>query len=142
MNPSAGYFTASSSVRADATGDSIAQFLKEFAEIRGGNITVTEASKARAGKRMGMIQAFSGLGGIVSVASTLVRNHRPFTQLGEELQAIVGIDETHLNRLAYNAVPLEKSLLVLVGDKEVIIEQLEGLELPVPIELTVEGDPK
>ena len=140
MNPSVGYLSASSSVRADATGDSVAQFLKEFAGVRGGNISEEEAKKARASRRMDMIQTFSGLSGIVSAGTTLVRNDRPFTELGEELQAVARVTEADLNRLAYNAVPLEEGLLVLVGDKKLILEQLEPLELPTPIELTATGD--
>ena len=34
----------------------------------------------------------------------------------------------------------EKGLLVLVGDKDVIMEQIEPLELPTPVELTAEGE--
>ena len=142
MNPSVGYLSASSSVRADVTGDSVAQFLKEFAGVRSGNISTEEAEKARASRRMGMIQTFSGLGGIVSAGTTLVRNDRPFTELGEEMQAVARVTEADLNRLAYNAVPLEQGLLVLVGDKKLILEQLGSLELPTPIELTVTGDKK
>ncbi len=142
MNQKVGYFSATSSVRADVTGASISEFLNEFSAIRGGNVSVVEAGKARASQRMGMIQSFAGLGGILGTASTLVRNNRPFSDLGDELLAVTRVTETDLNRLAYNAVPLEKCLLVLVGDKRQIIEQLKGLDLPEPVELTVTGDKK
>jgi predicted Zn-dependent peptidase len=141
MNPSVGYFTASSSVQAKVTGDAIGEFLKEFAGLRGGNISAEEAQKARATRRMSMMQTFSGLGGIVGAGATLVRNGRPFTELGEELQAVARMTEADLNLLAYNAVPLQQGLLVLVGDKKLILEQLSGLELPTPIELTITGLP-
>ena len=91
---------------------------------------------------MDVVAQFAGLGGILGTASTLVRNNRPFSDLGDELQAVTRVTETDLNRLAYNAVPLEKSLLVLVGDKGQIMEQLKGLDLPEPVELTVTGDVK
>ena len=141
MNPSVGYFTASSSVRADVTGASVGEFLKEFRRIRGGDISDVEARKARSSRRMGMIQSFAGLGGILGTAATLVRNGRPFSDIGDELQAVASVTESDLNRLAYNAVPLEKGLLLLVGDKKLILEQLAGLDLPEPVELTVTGDP-
>jgi len=140
MNPSVGSFTASSSVRADVTGDAITQFLKEFAGIRGADISDEEAEKARASRRMDMIQAFTGLAGILDVGSALVRNGRPFTQLGDELQRVARMTAADLNRLAYDAIPLERGLLVLVGDEKLIRKQLEGLELPAPIELTTTGD--
>ena len=140
MNPSVGYFSASSSVRADATGASVGEFLKEFSAIRGGDISGEEAGKARAAGRMDMIQSFAGLRGILRAATTLVRNNRPFSDLGEELKAIAAVRKSDLNRLTYGAVPLEKGLLVLVGDKKLVLEQLKGLELPTPVELTVNAD--
>ena len=108
--------------------------------IRGGNISGEEAGKARAAGRMDMIQSFAGLRGILGAATTLVRNNRPFSDLGEELKAIAAVRKSDLNRLTYGAVPLEKGLLVLVGDKKLVLEQLKGLELPTPVELTVNAD--
>ncbi len=141
MQPDLGYFTASSSVRTDVTGASVAEFLKEFEGIRGGNIASVEARKARSSERMRMIRSFAGLGGILSKAATLVRNNRPFTDLGEELAVVSNIGESDLNRIAYEAVPLDQALLVLVGDKKRIVEQLTGLPLPSMIEWSVTGDP-
>ena len=141
MNPSVGYFTASSSVRADVTGASVSEFLKEFAKIRSGDVSAAETRKAIATRRMQMIQSFQGLSGILGSAATLVRNGRPFTELGDELDAIAKVTDTDLNALVRDAVALERGLLVLVGDKQSILAQLEGLDLPTPIELTVAADP-
>ncbi len=141
MNPSVGYFTAASSVRADVTGASTKEFLKEFAAIRGGDISAEEARKARSSERMNMIQSFAGLRGIINTAATLVRNGRPFKDLGEELEKIANLRETDLNRLAPEAVPLEKGVLVLVGDRTLIGKQLQGLDLPAPVQLDISGEP-
>ncbi len=142
MNPSAGYMAASSSVHADVTGDSIKQFLDEFASIRTGDISEVEARKTRATQRMRMIETFQGLGGIIGSGVTLVRNGRPFSQLGQDLDTMARITDGDLNRMAYDAVPLEQSVLVLVGDKGVILKQIKGLDLPEPVELTVTGELK
>jgi len=142
MNPSAGYMSASSSVRADVTGDSIRQFLKEFGSIRTGNITEIEANKTRATQRMRMMETFQGLSGIIGSGVKLVRNGKPFAQLGQDLDTMARITDGDLNRLAYDAVPLEQSVLVLVGDKGRILEQIKELDLPEPIELTVAGESK
>ena len=74
-------------------------------------------------------------------AATLVRNDRPFSELGEELDAIAKVTDADLNALVRDVVALERGLLVLVGDKTSILAQLEGLDLPTPIELTVTADP-
>ncbi len=139
MDRRLGYFTASSSVRADVTGASIREFLKEFRGLRTGNVNEGEAKKSRATRRMETMQSFAGLNGILSAGATLVVNDRPFSELGEELNALASVGESDLNRLAYAALPLEKAVLVLVGDKDQILPQLEGLELPVSIEYDVAG---
>lgn len=140
MDASVGYFMASSSVRTDVTGESIKEFMKEFRAIRDGDISSEEAGKARSSQRMDMIQSFAGLRGILGAASTLIQNGRPFTDLGEELSTVSRVTEDDLNRLAYEAVMFEKSLLVLVGDRDEILKQLKELGLPTPVELTVTGD--
>ena len=104
-------------------------------------MSAEEAGKARSSRRMRLVQSFAGLGGILNTAATLVRNGRPFSDIGEEIKQVARIGETELNRLAYNGVPLEHALLVLVGDKGEIEKQLEGLDLPAPTEFTVNGDP-
>ena len=75
----------------------------------------------------------------LNAAATLVRNGRPFSDLGDELDMVAGITASDLNRLAYRAVPLETGIVVLVGDKKLILEQLDGLDLPQPVELSADG---
>ena len=53
--------------------------------------------------------------------------------------------ETEVSRAALarleRGLRQSRGLLVLVGDKKVILKQLEGLGLPTPTELNVRGDP-
>jgi len=140
MQSDVGFMLAYSSVRADVTGEAVGEFLKEFNAIRGGDISDDEARKARSAGRMDTIESFAGLGGIIGAATTLVRNDRPFSDLGEELTAVAAVTRDDLNGVAGQAVPLENGLLLLVGDKAQILPQLEGLGLPTPIELSVEGN--
>lgn len=142
MEPSAGYFSAGASVRADVTGASIGEFMKEFSGLRGGNLTAEEAAKARAARRMSMVQSFQGLSGILSAAATLVRNERPFDDLGKELDAVSRLSASDLNALAGEVAKTERGILVLVGDKAAVLSQLQGLSLPAAIELTPTGEAK
>lgn len=141
MNPVVGYFTASSSVRADVTGASVREFLNEFNGLRGGNISAGEAEKARSTRRMAMIDSFAGLDGIIGAAIELVLNRRPFSELGDELDQVAKMTDADLNQLTYEAVPLEQSVLVLVGDKSAIEAQLAELKLPAAVELDALGAP-
>jgi predicted Zn-dependent peptidase len=140
MGPNVGYFTASSRVRADVTGASIGEFLGEFNGIRSGDISAREAEKARSTGRVRMVQSFAGLNGILGAAAALIENNQPFSDLGEELARIAAVTEKDLNGIASGAVPLETGVLVLVGDKENVLSQLEGLALPQPVEFTAAGE--
>lgn len=141
MNPSAGYFNAASRVRADVTGASIGEFLKEFKAIRSGDVTAEETAKSQATVRMQTVQSFAGLSGMLGVATELVRNNRPLTELSSDLAAMKKVTSDQLNKMANDAIALEKSVLVLVGDKAAILPQLDGLGLPKPQEYSPEGDP-
>ena len=52
------------------------------------------------------------------------------------------VNAADLNAAAHDAIPLEKGVLVLVGDKKLILKQIEGLNLPTPIECSPEGERK
>ncbi|MGL1213417.1 insulinase family protein, partial [Vibrio parahaemolyticus] len=69
MDRVTGSFVAGASVRADVTGASLKEFFKEFAAIRGGDITDAEMAKAAASLRTYGIQKFEGLGGLVSAGA-------------------------------------------------------------------------
>jgi zinc protease len=141
MTPTAGYFYAGSDVGSEVTGAAITEFFNEFNAIRSGDVTGEETRKTRETNRMKMIQSFQGLGGLIAIAQTLEMNGLPFQSLGEDLSTIAAATEADLNGLAPAALPLDKALLVLVGDKATILEQIKGLDLPEPEELTVTGDP-
>ncbi|MBN1825508.1 MAG: insulinase family protein [Candidatus Eisenbacteria bacterium] len=141
MEPSTGYLIAYSTVQADATGAAIGEFLKEFERMRGGDITAEEALKARETNRMDAIQSFQGLGGLIRTAEIRDLNGLPFSSVGEDLDRIARVGEDELNALAPRSVPLDRALLVLVGDRETVLGQLSGLGLPAPEETDADGDP-
>ncbi len=140
MEPSSGYFTAASSVRADVTGASVNEFLKEIARVRGGDISDDEAGKARETVRTDIIQSFSGLSGLVGMISELVVNKAPLELIGKDMATMQKVSAAALNVAAKTAIPLESGVLVLVGDKRLILEQIKDLKLPEPIEVNVRGD--
>ncbi|MDR3689303.1 MAG: pitrilysin family protein [Fimbriimonas sp.] len=135
LEPHIGYLVASADVRADVTGASIKEFLKEFAKIRTRDVTDAEASKADSSLRTDIIQSLTGLEGVVSRAMSLYARDLPFTSIRSDLASIAEIRATDINALANESIPLEKALLVLVGDKSQILGQLEGLGLPAPVEV-------
>ncbi len=141
MTSTAGYFYAGSDVGSEVTGAALKEFFNEFNAMRSGDISEEEARKTRETNRMQLIQSFQGLGGLIAIAQTLESNGLPFRSLGEDLGTIAAATAADLNGLAPAALPLDQALLVLVGDKATILEQIKDLDLPEPEELTVTGDP-
>jgi len=141
MDPRLGFFLASANVQAEVTGAAVKEFLHEFAAIRSGDISDEEVAKARASFRTDLVQAYENLGAVLQSAVTLLRNGRPFDGPAADLAASA-VPASDLNALAKDAVPLEQGVLVLVGDRQTILTQLQGLGLPTPAEATVTGELK
>lgn len=142
MAPTTGYFSAGANVKAEVTGASIKEFLNEFKLLRDKGVSDDEAAKAAQQERTETIQAFQGLRGILGVAAVLDRNGLPFSTIGEDLGMIGKVDAGKLTTLARTATPLESGVMVLVGDKKLMLDQIKELGLPKPKELTVTGDAK
>ena len=142
MEPSAGYFGSGADVQTEHTGEALKEFLAEFRRLRKGDVSKEEASKSRETNRIARIQSFQGLSGILNTAALLEQNGLLFSQLGDDLNVIGATTEAELNKLAGPAIPLEQSVLVLVGDKQSILEQLKNSELPAPVEMTASGEVK
>jgi predicted Zn-dependent peptidase len=138
MDPQAGFLTARGAVRTDVTGASLKEFLKEFEAISKGNITEDEARKARSSMRTDMVSSASSLGGMLGLAMTQYRAGRPFSALGQDLTVLNGLTAAQVNAIAGHALQLQNGVLVLVGDKDEILKQLEGLGLPKPEIVTAE----
>ena len=126
------YLRIASDVEASVTGASLREFLGEFKRLTPGDITPEEASKTAAVRRFNTISSLGTLEGLVATAQDLYLKGKPFSSLSTTLDELVTFDATSLNALAPSMLPLEKSLLVLVGDKNLILGQLEGLGLPEP----------
>jgi predicted Zn-dependent peptidase len=133
FDPSFGYVIASADVRTDVTGASLKEFLAEFSKIRAGNVTAEETGKASSSQRTDLIQSMASIQGLTRVAMALRENGQPVNGVVEELKGMEGVTSERINTLAHDALPLEKAVLVLVGDREAILPQLQGLDLPAPV---------
>ena len=88
-----------------------------------------------------MISAFEGLGGLLGSAAPYLASKLPFETVARDMAALQTVKASDLNALAKGAVKLDSGVLVLAGDKKVILEQLRGLKLPEPVEVTPTGEP-
>ncbi|MBK7405849.1 MAG: insulinase family protein [Phycisphaerales bacterium] len=137
----AGSFSAAASVQAEVTGASLKEFLREFDRIRAGDISEAEATKAAETLRNDTISGFEGLGGLLGAAEDRLVHGLGFATVGADLAEMQKVRAADLNALARTALPVDEGVLVLVGDKGVILPQLEGLGLPEPEMYDVSGVP-
>jgi zinc protease len=135
QNQQLGYLQVASDVEAGVTGASLKEFLSEFKRLTPGDITPEEAGKTAAVRRFNTISSLGTLDGLVGIAQELYLNGKSFSSLAKTLDELPSFDAASLNGLAPSLLPLEKSLLVLVGDKTLILSQIEGLGLPTPEEV-------
>jgi zinc protease len=136
-----GWFTARASVRADVTGASIQEFLKEMDRLRAGDITADEATKAFKTLKQDLVRSLGTLRGVLGAASELVVNGQTWATLSADVSAAERLRPTDLNPMAVSALPKDM-ILVLVGDKQTIVPQLEKIGIAGGIvELDTYGNP-
>jgi len=146
MQPSLGVLSAGASVQAEVTGAALSEFFKEFARILAGDISVDEAAKARETVRNDAVRGFSSVSGVLDAASELIAAGLPFETLTRDFASMNRGEAKDLNTLASQAIAFDRAVIVLVGDKAQIVEQIKEFEskdlvLPVPEFLTPDGLP-
>jgi predicted Zn-dependent peptidase len=142
MNIAAGAFSAGAAVKAEVTGEAVAEFMKEFARIAAGDISENEANKARETQRNDTISSFEGLRGMTGAAATFLLNGMPIDTTVADLAAMQKVTAADLNALAKKAFALDAGVLVLVGDKKLILEEIKNLGLGTPVEYSALGEAK
>ncbi|MCW5768003.1 MAG: insulinase family protein [Phycisphaeraceae bacterium] len=136
-----GMLTAGAAIRADATGPAVAEFLKEFDALRNATIDQSELAKSRETVKADLVESYQGLAGLLANATRPLAVGMSYEAIAKDLLELDTITVDAINKAAARAVDLDRAVLVLVGDKTLILNQLEGLKLPTPIEVDVHGAP-
>jgi predicted Zn-dependent peptidase len=131
-NASLGYLRLSSSVRTDVTGASITEFIKELDRIQAMDLTESEASKAGKLIRTNIVTGYGSLNEIVGTVLGLEGMGTTQAKQDAKLVAISKLTAAQLNAVGKRMYNRSNSLIVLVGDKKAILEQIKGLDLPMP----------
>lgn len=140
MQISAGSFTAGAGVQAEVTGEAIKEFFNEFDRLRKGDVKDIEATKVRETLRYETVRGFQGLSGMLSAAGGQLVHGLPFDAITKDLDRAGKVTAPELNKLAGSALPIDRGVLVLVGDKQLILDQIKDLKLPTPVEYDAEGN--
>ena len=141
MEPSTGFFTAGSAVRADVTGAALREILMELKRTAGGDVTPEETAKAVETVRTNTVQRFANLRSILASAAELTVAGLPYETVTGDMATLQNIKAADLNTLAGASLPLQQAIIVLVGDRERILSDLAPLDLPKPVEVDAYGEP-
>ncbi len=135
-----GPFTASASVRADSTADSIVQFMTEITQFRDQGITAEELAFTK--KAIGQSEAldYETPGQKSRLLSQIIEYDLDRDFVSRQQQIINNLTVERVNALAQEHLPVEEMVLVVVGDKMLIEESLVALGYNI-VELDTEGQP-
>jgi predicted Zn-dependent peptidase len=141
----AGSFHATTSVRADVTGDGLKEMLGELKRIASGDLSEAERNKALATLRNEQVERYGSLNAILSQAHQQLVVGQPADGPAKDLQALDNEDLAHLRSLCSKIADLDRGVLVIVGEKSKVLDQIDaagGLGLPPPIVVDALGNPE
>lgn len=138
-NKTGGTYTASAGVRADATAESVVEFMKEITEFKKNGITPEELQfmknsigQSDARKYETPRQKAGFLGQIIEYDL-----NRDFVK--KQTEILKNITKKDIDALAAKNLPVDKMHIVVVGDKATVMPKLEKLGYDV-VELDTEGN--
>jgi predicted Zn-dependent peptidase len=144
LGPWAGWFNARTNVQTQVTGPALKELLAELARLRGssgGDVTAAEVTKIQRTVQAQVAQSFESLGGVIGSVIEPILNGLPLDQLARDLKTLATIDAAAINAASRADLDLDHGVLVLVGDRKTILEQIAGLGLPAPEERDARGRP-
>jgi predicted Zn-dependent peptidase/antitoxin (DNA-binding transcriptional repressor) of toxin-antitoxin stability system len=139
---SLGTSEAFASVASAVTGAATRELLAELTRLATGDVSEDEARKAREQVRNEIVGSFMWTEGILGGAATLAQSGAGFEALTADFAALDAETAQSLNATARTAISVEQGVLVLVGDKQVVLAQAKEIGLPTPIEVDAWGVPR
>jgi predicted Zn-dependent peptidase len=125
-----GLSTAQTSVVAESTGPALKEFLLELTRIASGDVTEDEMAKARETIRSDLIESFGTLSGILSNVQEQSERGGTIEGFAQDLRRLKEMTSQDVTLAAQRWLDLGKAVVVLVGDRKVILEQTKDLSLP------------
>lgn len=124
-----GPLTASSAVRQDVTGPALAEFFREMKGIQERPITQKELEAAREGLIRAIPGEFESVEGLGSSAAQLFFKRRPLDEFARTVTGLEKATPGEVQRVAEAYLGPDAMQVVLVGDPEVIQQQVGTLNL-------------
>lgn len=133
-----GPFTASASVRADSTADSVRQFVNEITAFRDEGITLEELAFMRAAVGQSDALAYETPGQKAGFLGRILEYDLAPDYVDTQSEIINSITQEEINALAREKLPFERMVILVVGDKALVGDSLAELGYPI-VELDTTG---
>jgi predicted Zn-dependent peptidase len=124
-----GPLTASSAVRKDVTGPALDEFFREMKGLQERPITQKELEAAREGLVRAIPGAFESVEGLGSSAAQLFYKRRPLDEFARTVAGLEKATPAEVQRVAEAYLGPAAMQVVLVGDPDVIQQQVGPLKL-------------
>ena len=133
-----GPFTASASVRMDSAADSVVQFVNEIRDYAQTGLTAQELEFTRSAVAQSDALRYETPGQKAGFLGRIVQYNLPENYVDMQRDIITNLDKNEMDALAREKLPLDSMVILVVGDKSVILASLEALGYPI-VELDSSG---
>ena len=137
-NKEYGSFTAQAGVRTDATADSIVQFENEIRGYAESGISETELSFTRKAIGQRDARSYETPAQKLNLLGQMLEYDLEVGFVDEQNRILAAIGKDEINALAASLLKLDEMVIVVVGDKQVILPDLKGLGYEI-VELDADG---
>ena len=137
----AGLFVSSSAVDSRVTGPALKEFMNELGRLPKGDFSQEEFERARETWKSEFVQSFETQSGVLATISNLYVNGKPLDYVNGFARGLESYTLERFNEVAREFPSFEEATIVLVGDREIILDQIAGLGLPAPVYCDLEGRP-
>jgi zinc protease len=135
-----GVFVADAGVRTDATAASVVEFVNEIAGYAADGITDAELAFTKRAIGQSDARNYETPAQKLGILSNIVTYDLPEDFIDQQNQILEQIEKSDIDALAAEYLPIEDMILVVVGDREVILPGLEALDMPI-VELDEDANP-
>ncbi len=135
-----GYYRAGAGVRSDSTQDSIVQFVKEISEFQKNGITEEELAFTKNAIGQRDARTYETPRQKLGFLSNMMTYGLETSFVDEQNDILKNMTKAEIDKLAAKHLNLDEMIMVVVGDREVVLEGLKELPYPI-VELDEDGNP-
>ena len=134
-----GFFSAEAGVRTDATAASVAEFVTEIETYAAAGITPAELAFTKRAIGQADARSYETPSQKLGILSNIVNYDLAEDFVTEQNEILAQIEKPEIDALAARLLPVEDMIIVVVGDRELILPGLQDLGFPIT-ELDGEGN--